>query len=200
MGRPKTIETEDLLDVAREVFTRAGAVGSTKEIARRAGVSEAALFQRFGSKRELFLAAMTPAQPDIAAMLRRAEMIAAPLEALTDLAGQILAYFRMALPLILPVVAHPEIGLEALVARFGKNPADRLFEGVRDYLARQQALGRAGPHNSAAAAGLLVSALHSIAQFEIMGLHGGASPPGVLDAMIETLWRGLAPIPDRRTE
>ena len=47
MGRPQTISNEDMLAAAREVFLKHGVFGSTKEIAQRAGISEAALFKRF---------------------------------------------------------------------------------------------------------------------------------------------------------
>ena len=73
MGRRKKIEDRELLAAAREVFTERGLVGSSKEIARKAGVSEAALFQRYGTRDKLFFAAMMPRvafafSPAVAAM------------------------------------------------------------------------------------------------------------------------------------
>ena len=69
MGRRKRIEDDELLAIARDVFVADGFRASTREIARRAEVSEAILFQRFRTKPELFFAAMVPPAPDVEAIL-----------------------------------------------------------------------------------------------------------------------------------
>ncbi|HEY3835379.1 MAG TPA: helix-turn-helix domain-containing protein, partial [Bryobacteraceae bacterium] len=65
MGRNKTVSDEDLLGIARETFVEKGFAASTREIARRAGVSEGVLFQRFATKEDLFFAAMIPPAADV---------------------------------------------------------------------------------------------------------------------------------------
>jgi Bacterial regulatory proteins, tetR family len=60
MGRRKLIEDHDLLAVARDVFVKRGFAASTREIARRAGISEAIIYQRHATKVHLFFAAMVP--------------------------------------------------------------------------------------------------------------------------------------------
>src|SRR6188768_4305807 len=57
-GRPPSIDSEQLLSVAREVFLERGIRATTLEVAVRAGVSEGALFHRFKNKEGLFRAAM----------------------------------------------------------------------------------------------------------------------------------------------
>ena len=48
-----------VIDAAAEVFSGAGyEATSTEEVARRAGISQPYIFRLFGSKRELFLAAV----------------------------------------------------------------------------------------------------------------------------------------------
>ena len=54
MGRPKLIEDEELLSAAREVFVEKGIGASTREIAAKAGISEAVIFQRHDTKADLF--------------------------------------------------------------------------------------------------------------------------------------------------
>jgi AcrR family transcriptional regulator len=50
---------EDVLEAAREVFATHGLHGaSTDDIARRAGISQPYLFRLFGTKKELFIAAV----------------------------------------------------------------------------------------------------------------------------------------------
>lgn len=58
MARPKSIQTETILEAARKVFMRDGYQAGTARIAREAGVSEGSLFKHFKSKANLFLAAM----------------------------------------------------------------------------------------------------------------------------------------------
>jgi AcrR family transcriptional regulator len=58
MARPPKITTEEIITVARQVFLEQGAGASTLLIAERAGISEAAIFKRFGTKQALFLASM----------------------------------------------------------------------------------------------------------------------------------------------
>ena len=49
-----------ILSAARAVFLERGAMGTTSEVAARAGVSEGTIFNRFKSKEMLFRAAMHP--------------------------------------------------------------------------------------------------------------------------------------------
>src|SRR5688572_10051218 len=58
MPRPPVITEERILMAAREVFLEKGFGASTAEVARRAGMSEGSVFNRFKTKVELFQAAM----------------------------------------------------------------------------------------------------------------------------------------------
>src|SRR5215468_3810223 len=69
MGRQKTITDDEVLRIARTIFREQGHTATTREIAQAAGISEAVLYQRFGSKDELFFAAMRPQGPDIEPLL-----------------------------------------------------------------------------------------------------------------------------------
>src|ERR1035438_5507653 len=65
MGRNKSISDDDLLAAARRVFVEQGYAASTREIARRAGVSEGLIFQRFQTKEDLSVGGPhLPAFPD----------------------------------------------------------------------------------------------------------------------------------------
>jgi AcrR family transcriptional regulator len=197
MGRPRIIDDAPLLAIAREVFVKDGAFGSTREIAQRAGVSEAALFKRFGTKAGLFLAAMAPPAVDPAEIVRRAEALDDARAGVALIADLTLAYFREALPVVLPLIQNPLIGPDAVHRHFGHGQASRLTEAIAGYLAGEERQGRLGPVQPFAAAALMVASLHSVALFELMGFHGGAVPPRGVDGLIEALWTGLAPhVPD----
>jgi len=51
MGRNKLIDDDELLRVAREIFREGGPTATTRNIASAAGISQAALYQRFGRKK-----------------------------------------------------------------------------------------------------------------------------------------------------
>lgn len=60
MARPKQISDEEILAHARDLFIEFGAGVSTTVIAARCGVSQAALFKRFGTKDELMILSLAP--------------------------------------------------------------------------------------------------------------------------------------------
>jgi AcrR family transcriptional regulator len=60
MGRPKEVTDERILAAARRCFLERGAGVSAGDIARELGVSHTTLFNRFGSKEGLMLAALGP--------------------------------------------------------------------------------------------------------------------------------------------
>ena len=63
MGRPPSFSDDDLLRVARDVFTTEGPQASLARVAERLGVSTAALFKRVPTKAELLLRSLCPPQP-----------------------------------------------------------------------------------------------------------------------------------------
>jgi len=192
MGRPQTISNEEMLASAREVFLKHGAAGSTREIARCAGISEAALFKRYSTKAQLFLAAMVPPEPAIAGAAAKARAMKSPRLGIEHLSHAVLDYFRKAIPMIIPLVAHPSFA-PGLPRNFATSPATILLQAVTDYLREESESGRVSAKDPLAAAAVLVSALHSIALFEIMGFHGGAMPKAGVSTLVEALWLGLKP-------
>jgi len=197
MGRPKLIDDERLLAIAREVFVRDGAFGSTREIAKRAGVSESALFKRFSTKADLFVAAMAPPVADIDAIVRKAESLGDARRGIEFIAHEVLAFFREALPVILPLLRNPLIGHDAVHRHFGRGHAGKLVHAFAGYLEGERVKGQIGPVNPFAAAALVIASVHSVAQFEIMGFHEGMIPDDGMHLLVETMWQGLKP-PDAR--
>ena len=60
MARPKTVTDEQILSAAQQYFVLNGHNASINALATSLGVSHAALFQRFGSKKSLLIAALIP--------------------------------------------------------------------------------------------------------------------------------------------
>jgi AcrR family transcriptional regulator len=188
MGRPQTISNEDMLAAARQVFLKHGVSGSTREIAQQAGISEAAIFKRFSTKAQLFMAAMTPPAPAIESIIAKASSAKSARAGLEQVAAGILDYFRLAIPTIMPLVAHPSF---AAPQNFDTSPATTLLKVVSAYIADENKRGRLRTSDPYAVAATLIATLHSIALFELMGFHGGAMPKAGVRILVNALWEGL---------
>lgn len=109
-GRPRSIDDEQLLVVAREVFLERGIRATTLEVAERAGVSEGALFHRFKTKEGLFREAMKlPADEVPQLLLNAVERLQGKetREALLQLAAALLEIGKVAIPLMMMQWSNP---------------------------------------------------------------------------------------------
>jgi AcrR family transcriptional regulator len=109
-GRPRSIDSEQLLSVAREVFLERGIRATTLEVALRAKVSEGALFHRFKNKEGLFRAAMELPAEQVPELLLEAVQRLHDLElreALLQLASALLDIGKVALPLMMMSWSNP---------------------------------------------------------------------------------------------
>ena len=191
MGRRKTISDEDLLTHARGVFVERGFAGTTREIAKRSGVSEALLFQRYATKANLFFAAMALPAVDLQALFE------APGDSargkLASITAAMVDYFRDSMPVLLPLLSHPGFEFEAFARRHPDSPLNALRRGLVEFFAREKAARRIAAADPGAAALLVFSFAESVAFFERMGAHDGRMPDAVLEGAIDTLWRAFAP-------
>jgi len=192
MGRPQLVSREEIIAAARDVFVREGLGASIRDVAAVAGISEATIFKRFSTKAALIVAAMAPPKPDLATLLGpldRSDLRAG----LADTMANIVAYFREMLPLTLPIAMQPDVGLAAFVDAVGDNPATSLNAALAHRLTALIEAGRLRRLHPFAVAGLIVATAHSLALFEIMGIHGGRSPPEVVSNMTDAIWFGVEP-------
>ena len=126
MARTKTISNQAILDCARDVFLEFGSSASTKEIARRAGVSEGVLFQRFPTKSSLFLAAMIPNPVPVDRIVGAADEHAdCPKEAIHAMARAVLSDFQHRIPIVHRLIASNLMRMEDLSAHFERITAIR---------------------------------------------------------------------------
>ena len=191
MARTKTISDADLLEVARGVFVETGFSGSSKEIARRAGVSEGVLFQRFKTKEELFFAAMTPPPVDLSALFEHPS--AQGLELLEQITFAMADYFRATLPVLIPLMSHPSFQFEEFARRHPDSALVTLRRQLMTFMMEQQREGKIGFVDPGAASLAIWAMAHTVAFFEQLGAHDGKMPEAIMRATVQCLWTGMKP-------
>ncbi|WP_327126358.1 MULTISPECIES: TetR/AcrR family transcriptional regulator [unclassified Streptomyces] len=155
-----------IVDAAHQLMLTIGlARATTKEIARAAGCSEAALYKHFPSKEELFVAVLKERLPKLNPLLRR--LTADPgagertvEENLTDIAREAALFYAQSFPIAASLYAEPRLKSrhDAAMRELGTGP-HLPIRGVAGYLRSEQAAGRVRPGaDTYAAASLLLGA------------------------------------------
>ena len=190
MGRHKTISDDDVLGIARGLFRARGHAVTTRQIAEAAGISEGVLYQRFGSKDDLFFAAMHPRGPDIVQLLGSEDPHDDARKYLRSVVVRIGKYFGEVIPLALRVMTHPSFDPGSL-ARAQPNAATVLREGLAERLASLARRKRLVTPSEAATARLLVSLAHDWALGGVLSPGSQPNRDRELKAMVDVVWEGL---------
>ena len=188
MTRPKTISDEELLAVARRVFREQGRTASTRAIARQARISEGILYQRFGSKEDLFFASMAPRAPDIQALLGPEPPNVEVPTFLRNVLLRLAKHFGEVIPLAIQVITHPAAhgpGRERAQSGLAE-----LRKGLAARLAWFEAQKLVRPSTAKRTAQLLVSLAHDWA-IRHAGLYPGKQGTQDLEEMADIVWKGI---------
>ncbi|BET48296.1 MULTISPECIES: TetR/AcrR family transcriptional regulator [Streptomyces] len=185
---------ERILDAAHELMRTVGlARATTKEIARVAGCSEAALYKHFASKEELFIRVLSERLPRLTPLLRglATEPGGASLEEnLTEIARQAVLFYEQSFPIAASLYAQTQLKRrhDEAMRELGTGP-HLPIEGLDAYLRAEQAAGRVrADADTFAAASLLLGACAQRA-FAYDATPNGARPP--VDAFAHRLSRTL---------
>lgn len=180
-----------MLDAAAHVMRTKGlARATTKEIAKAAGFSEAALYKHFADKTELFLAVLRERAPsDFPARLAALEPgVGDVRETLADIAAAAMAFYRDTFPIAASIFAEPALlaaHREALNAR--DTGPQTVPQTLARYLEAERALGRLpATTDPRSAAELLLGACHYHA---FLGFF--TDWPTDPRALVATLWPAL---------
>jgi AcrR family transcriptional regulator len=193
MARPRQISDEQILTVARNAFLAEGANLSTTAIADLLGISQSVLFQRFGTKEKLLIAALAPNQrPEWLGALRAGPDQRETAVQLLEIAQSFTSYFQEILPTMV-VLRQAGLDLQDLAPE-GEIPAPLLVHlELTRWFERAQAQGRIRQGDPAAMALAFQGAL----QIRPYLSHVGASPQSAgpndeyLRGVVEAFWWGL---------
>ncbi|WP_050372964.1 TetR/AcrR family transcriptional regulator [Streptomyces acidiscabies] len=153
-----------ILDAAHDLMRTVGlARATTKEIARAAGCSEAALYKHFDSKEDLFVQVLTERLPHLTPLLGSlaAEPGRGTLEGnLTEIAHQASLFYDESFPIAASLYAEPSLKQRHDRAMRERGRGPHVPIGLLDaYLRAEQTLGRVHPDTDTfAAASLLLGA------------------------------------------
>ncbi|MDI3419639.1 TetR/AcrR family transcriptional regulator [Streptomyces luteolus] len=191
---------ERILDAAHELMRTIGlARTTTKEIAKAAGCSEAALYKHFASKEELFVSVLKERLPQLAPLIHRlAEDPGGRTveENLVEITHAAALFYEQSFPIAGSLYAETRLRRRHVAAlrEMGTGPHMPIM-GLDEYLRAEQRAGRVAPEaDTFAAASLLLGAC---AQRAFAYDEDGPQPPppvqGFATALVRTLWQGIAP-------
>ncbi|MFF4251044.1 TetR/AcrR family transcriptional regulator [Streptomyces sp. NPDC001663] len=171
-----------ILDAAHELMLTVGlAKATTKEIAKAAGCSEAALYKYFASKEELFIQVLSERLPRLTPLLSSLAAEpgrATPEENLTEIARQAALFYEQSFPIAASLYAETQLKRrhDDAMRQMGTGP-HKPIQGLDTYLRAEQSLGRISPDaDTFAAASLLLGACAQRA-FAYDATETGTRPP-----------------------
>ncbi|MET8875043.1 TetR/AcrR family transcriptional regulator [Nocardia sp. NPDC004604] len=186
---------DQILDAAAEIMRNRGVVeATTKEIAKAAGYSEAALYKHFSDKEDLILNVLQYRMPGPAAI--RPEPGTGTVEAnLAAFARAALTFYQQSLPLLGGLLAQPKrmAAHRDSMRRHGAGPGHAIA-GIAAYLRAEQELGRidAAADVDTAAALLDGTCFHqAFLRFYEEGPDASAASSELAHSLALTLVRGL---------
>jgi AcrR family transcriptional regulator len=203
MPRPQKHTDAEILAVAREVFLAHGAHAPTALVAERLGLSEAALFKRFGTKQALVMASVALPRPAWIEAVARGPEPGQPLAEQLLCHGRAMAAFLQDMAPCLATLRALQVDpTELMKASFDEPPPLRAVRAWTAFFKRAHKLGLAHIPHPAAFAHAFMGAI----QLRFLLPHLAGQPaPGAreieqhLRAVVETLCpspaRGLAADP-----
>ena len=193
-----------IIDAAAHVMhTRGLARSTTKEIAKAAGFSEAALYKHFKDKTDLFLAVLAERAPGnlgpLLAGLGNRVGQGTIQETLVEIARAALGFYTQSFPMAASLFSEPQLlaAHRAALRERGAGP-QHVSYALAAYLAAEQNLGRIHPEaDPYAAAALLLGACLQTAFLSHFSDPEPAQEPAdqFVTTLTTTLMRGLIPQP-----
>ena len=200
MARPPKIKDEEILAAARAVFLEKGILATTAEVARRAGIAEGSIFNRFPTKAALFQAAMLPTMDEPPWAKKLLERVGSGdlVENLVELGGEVLEFLRQIVPLMMMSWSNPSGGGGVLPAplRGPDPPPVRALRKLGEYFDREMKAGRLRRRDPELLARVFLGSLQNYVFFEVLlrAQHMMPLPSQTyVRGVVDLLWNGAAP-------
>ena len=192
MARPTTINETAILDAAREAFLELGFSVPTSEIAKRAGVSEGSIFKRYGTKAELFSAALElPRELPWKDMVYECTNRPDTKQAMAEMGLTILDFFRKHIGQMLKIHAHLK-EMASMVA-IDQPPPIQALNTLTQFFTEQSKQNFIDAPHPEAVTRMFIGSIVNYAFFEIMFQYTPAPPEEYIEQIVDTLWAGISP-------
>ena len=194
MARPRHMSDEDLLDIARDVFAAEGAHASTATIADRAGLSQAALFKRFGTKERILRAALAMPEPRWVQAVSSGPDDRPARDQLQAIGHEMLLFFRELVPRV-AVLRSAGFKPECMFEGQDEPPPVRSHRALSGWFRAAMERGAIRDSNPDVLAFVFLGPFQSRAFWaHTAGADASAEEDAAfVAAMIDVFWRGIAP-------
>jgi AcrR family transcriptional regulator len=179
------ISQQSILEAARAVFLEKGILGTTAEVARRAGVSEGSIFNHFRSKAELFRSAMQShlEAPDWLCDLDAGVGEGNLGEKLYSLGLRTLEFFQTVAPLMMMLWSNQGGGDGCSSVADRDSPTMRVKQKLESFFAAESRAGRLRSIEPDVLSRAFVGAITDFAFTELLH-NGGRCPRGVAESFV----------------
>jgi AcrR family transcriptional regulator len=185
------IPDENLLTAAREVFLRDGPAATSAAVASVAGVSEALLFKRFGTKDAMFQAAMATNEPAWFGLVRSVRGQGDLRANLEQVAEAMIETLRAEMP------RHMMVWSRSPAAAWGEGdpPPVRGMKLMSAWFEHEMRLGRMRRADPELMARVFSGAIVAFAMAEMTGLadHMPLATTTFVRGLADAFWLGAAP-------
>jgi AcrR family transcriptional regulator len=194
MGRPKEVTDDQIKAVARRCFIKRGASVSAVDIARELGVSHTTIFNRFGSKEGLMIAALGPPTrvPWVAALDAGPDDRPLP-DQLVEHAKVMSAYFQELQAGLGVLQAAGIAPAKAYRGLKGESPPVQAYRALVGWLERAKSKGRLADCDIETLASTILGCLHGWAftAHACGGSTAASAGERYVERFIKLLWDGI---------
>ncbi len=193
MGRRKEKSDEQILLAARECFVRRGPTVPTSIIARELGISQATLFNRFKTKRELMLSALTlNTENGLTEILARSPDDRPIRQQLIEIGNEASKFFKNIDPNI-AVLSATGMSSDEIQQCFSSPPTDNCYARLILWMEKAKQMGRVGKFKSHSFANAFLGAIRSEVKSNFDGEVEHIPDPGFIDNLVDLFWSGIEP-------
>lgn len=198
MGRPRQITNEQIVVTARRCFLERGASTSALEIANELGVSHTTIFNRFGSKEALMMAALGSFENVLWVKELEKGPDERPIREQLIEHGKVISDYFQNLQERMAVLQAAGLKSTSCDKSNPDSAPAQAFRAFTGWLQKAQDQGRLAPCNVETLASTILGALHNWAFTQDVCGHTVSSTTDKtqVEQFIELLWNGIGPDED----
>ncbi len=200
MARPRIVSDQEILDAARRLFLERGPHVPTKVIAEAVGLSQPALFKRFGTKERLMLDSLLPRDLPFLPLVEAGPDAREAKVQLIEIGLEVSRFFDRMLPCLMTLRAASEQTVAQMFMEMKQPPPLRTKDALVGWLTRAHARGLVHAPDPEALASAFLGGLQAGA----FHAHLTTTPRtedrlrAAVTSLVNTLHRGMQPRRDEK--